>query len=240
MKKNAVFVVYPIDEEHIPDVLKALKDAGPHGELPQPKIIELPASSCITLTGVQQEIAEALTNRPLNERQVCILEKYLINFKSGGGHVDVDSVAKYLLENVKEVETQKKAVEFVKGSLRAFGKRLNGTLTKPPGRRGKDKFGDGVLDEVPLMAMIDFFKDAHGQTRHKLTEDGAAAIAMVLGAKASGMAASSTLQDGENENEKVGLFMTVKSAALLFRVAKEMGVTLDEAILSMTAAAGAG
>lgn len=239
MKNHALFVLYPIDEAKHLEVLAALQAAAPSGENQQPEVGHIPLIDALTLTKIQQEIAAALTSRTLNNRQIGVLEAHLRNFRAGGGQMTIHSVATYLVER-GDVHDHAQAVKYVEGALRSFGKRLKATLTKIPFRIGKDPIGDGVADAVPLLAMFSIVKDDHGQTRHRFTQDAEAAVALVLGAKASGMAASSPLQEGENVNEVVGLLMSANAAALIERVTKTLGVTRDEAILHMTALAGAG
>jgi hypothetical protein len=48
-----------------------------------------------------------------------------------------------------------------------------------PVRVGRDCRGEGVADEVPLLALVDIVSGPMGEARHRLTEDGAAAVAAV-------------------------------------------------------------
>lgn len=239
MNAYAMVVIYPVAQDKQADVLAALNAAAPHEEPSQPKAFFDQMANTLKVTKCQQEITAALTNRTLNDTQIGVLEAHLRNFRGNGGHLSIASVAKYLVEHCN-VENLEIAAQYVEGALRSFGKRLKTCLSTIPTRHGRDRMGDGVADEVPLLAMFSIVKDDLGQTRHRLTEDGAAAVSLALGAKASGIAATSSWQEGDNLDELVGLSMSVKAAALIERVAKTMGVTREEAILHMTSMAGAG
>ena len=127
------------------------------------------ASQSNSLTKLQGEIVVALTKKPpLNERQVAILEIYLQAHQNGELALSIDAVAERLL--VKEIELKRPADAVVKGALRSFGKRLFATLSKIPVKFGKDVMGDGVADEIPLLALFSIEKGGGGEARHKLTQ----------------------------------------------------------------------
>lgn len=248
MKPFAVAVLYQVDAAQHDAVLAALggssspavvvqeETAATNSANPATTPADLDVS---TLTPVQQQIATALLGRPMNDRQVGVLEIHLQNYRAAGAHLTIDAVAQQLVGQGL-IKDQHRAADYVNGALRSFGKRLQGTLTKTPGRYGRDRFGDGVKDEVPLLAMFSIIKDGNGQARHRLTDDGAAAVAVALGSTQSGVAASSPMTEVDDPSEIVSLGMSRLSAALIERVAKTWGVNRDEAVRQLTALAGAG
>jgi hypothetical protein len=104
------------------------------------------------MTADQAPIWKALTGRPLNDRQVAVLEIYWHAKEAGEAALPVEEVARRLASAV-EVDPGK-AVDFVKGALRSFGRRLFQTLNKVPLKIGKDSLGDGVADEIPLLELL--------------------------------------------------------------------------------------
>lgn len=243
MTEYAIF--FPVDESKKDAVLAFLKDASTPSNIQKQKTTELQltAPNDVTkLTKTQQEIVQAITYRPLNITQIGVLEAHLRSFKAGGGHLSINKVAEYLVERYDE-ETMMSAVKKVEGALRSFGKRLKAfmpVLTEMPHRMGKDKFGDGVADPVPLLAMFSIIKDGNGVTRHRLNDDAAIAVALALGSSASGSACSVVWQEGDDPNEVVGVGMSLMSAAVLYKVAENQGLSLDEAILHLGSLAGVG
>lgn len=191
------------------------------------------------LTKVQGEIVKALTRKPpLNERQVAVLEVYWQAAKAGEPALPVDAVATRLIQKL-QIDPLK-AADFVKGALRSFGKRLFAELSKVPVQFGKDVMGDGVADEIPLLAMFDIAKGSMGEARHKLTPDGVVAVAAALAMNGKGKAAASVADETYNPDEVVALGMSHGSAALIMRVAQSKGLGVDETVKLMTAMMGAG
>lgn len=191
------------------------------------------------LTKLQGEIVRALTRKPpLNERQISVLEIYWQAHHQGEAALSIETVAARLAQKI-ELDPSKTA-DFVKGSLRSFGKRLSAVLSKVPVQAGRDAMGNGVADEIPLLAMISIVKGPGGEARHILTSEGSIAVAAALAMNGKGEAASTPSVDAEDPDEIVTLPMTRKAAALTIRVAKANDMTIDEAIKSMTARAGAG
>lgn len=243
MTEYAIF--FPVDESKKDAVLAFLNGASTPSDVQKQKTTKLQLAVPIDvkkLTKRQQVIVQALTYLPLNVTQIGVLEAHLRNFKSGGGHLSINKIAEYLVERY-DVETMMSAVNEVKGALRSFGKRIKTFMpiqSEIPNVLGKDKFGEGVADPVPLLAMFSIFKDGNGVTRHRLTEDAATAAALALGSSAAGTACSVVLQEGDNPNEVVGVAMSLKSAAVLHQHAKNQGLSLDEAILHLGSLAGVG
>jgi len=229
--------IYPVPDD----------DAGPfiasHGlpsvGLPLPDAPLAPPAIGTSLTKVQGEIVVALTKSPpLNERQVAVLEIYCNAYSHGEPALSIEMVGTRLEDKV--AIDPARAAAYVKGALRSFGKRLFAALSKLPVQIGKDAMGGGVADEIPLLALLSIEKGPTGETRHKLTADGAAAVAAALALNAKGEAASSPPAGTDDPNEIVTLAMTRLAAALIMRVAKSKGIGVDEAVKLMTALAGAG
>lgn len=191
------------------------------------------------LTKVQGEIVLALTRKPpLNKRQVGILEIYWRAYKQGEPALPIETVATRLVQEIKVDPAR--AVDYVKGALRSFGKRLSAALSKVPVKFGKDAMGDGVADEIPLLALLSIEKGPGGEARHKLMPNGAIAVAAALGMNAEGDAASSPITNADDPDEVVTLAMSRLAAALVWRVAATKGIGVDEAVKLMAALAGAG
>ena len=108
---------------------------------------------------------------------------------------------------------------------------------------GHDVHGDGVADEIPLLALVSIETGPYGESRHRLTDDGAAAVAAALGLNDQGTAAGSVLTGDpalDDLDAVVTMGMTRLAAALLLRVQKSMGLSMDATIKALTAQAGAG
>lgn len=229
--------VYPLPPDKVAAALAAvgLASFAPlQAAVPVP-----PACPALTLTKAQGEIASALTRKPpLNERQVAILEIYWQAHRQGEPALPIEIVAARLVQKI-EVDPAK-AVDYVKGSLRSFGKRLFGALSKVPLQLGRDAMGEGVADEIPLLAMISIQKGAGGEARHKLTSDGAIAVAAALAMNSKGEAASSPASDTDDPDEMVTLAVPRSAAALVMRVAATKGIDIGEAMKLGAALAGAG
>lgn len=112
------------------------------------------ASSVATqpITALQGQIWHALTDRPLNDRQTLILQAYWRAKNDGEAALPVEEVARRLA--AAGTVDPDRAVDYVKGALRSFGRRLFQTLDRPPVRLGADHQGDGVADEIPLLALM--------------------------------------------------------------------------------------
>lgn len=238
-------IIFPVDASKKDAVLAVLNGASTpsNSQKQKPTKLQVAVPTGLNkLTTKQQVIVKALTYRPLNVTQIGVLEAHLRNIKSGSGHLSINKVAEYLVERY-DLDTMMSAVNEVKGALRSFGKRLKAfmpTQSDIPHRRGKDKFGDGVADPVPLLAMFSIFKDGNGDTRHRFTEDAAIAVALALGSSASGTACSVVWQESDDPNEVVGVPMKLWSAAVLYHAAANQGLSVDEVILQWGSLAGVG
>lgn len=211
-------------------------------KLPAPPEVATPAIPNIKpMTKIQAQIWAALTSRPLNERQIALLEIYWRARAAGEPALSVEEAARRLSQAV-DVDPAK-AVDFVKGALRSFGRRLFQTLERPPLKVGKDRMGDGVADEIPILALLSIETGPMGESRHRMTDDGTAATAAALGINANGMAAEG-LQTGDpaldDPDEVVTVAMTRGALALLLRVQRAMGLSFDSTLKALAAQAGAG
>lgn len=219
-----------------------LAAAGYLGALPVPPIprVEVeeaplpPTTRMPRLEGRREQIWRALADKPLNERQAEILRIYWTARNAGEGPLPIEEVARRLAESLP-VDPEK-AVDFVKGALRSFGRRLFQTLTSPPVRLGRDRQGEGVGDEIPLLAMIDIVRSADGVAFHRMTEDGMVAVAAALGLNRDG----SPRQAALSEDGTVLMAMSALSAALILRVQETLGGSVDDAIQAMASRMGAG
>ena len=73
-------------------------------------------------------IWNALSNRVMNHRQIALLEIHWRARRDGEGPLSVEEAGRRLMEDVGEGEAP--AVDFVKGALRSFGRRLTSALMK--------------------------------------------------------------------------------------------------------------
>jgi hypothetical protein len=208
---------------------------------PEPPAPQAPYPSLQSLSLEAQPIWAALTGRPLNDRQIGVLEIYLQARATGEPPLSVHEVGRHLAEALGLDPTR--ASDFVRGVLRSFGRRLLQTLKRPPVRIGQDGLGNGVANEVPLLALLGVSSGSSGEVRHRLTDNGAAAVAAALAMTSAGKAAGG-IQTGDPDlddpNEIVTIGMTRLSAALVFRVQRSFGCSIDETIQRLTAKAGAG
>lgn len=228
----------PFTLNQVQAALAALGVPYPAGQ-PAFSTLVPPSPPGFPLTKVQGEIVSALTKKPvLNPRQVTILEIHWKATTSGGQPLSVDAVGARLVAEGGAEPNQ--ATDFVRGSLRSFGRRLRATLTKVPVQIGKDMLGDGVADEIPLLAMFDISKGATGEVRHRLTHDGMIAVQAALGMNGKGNAAGSVTGEDHDPEEMVTLGMSQGAAALIMRVAASKGMGVDETVRLMTAMMGAG
>ncbi|WP_201281728.1 hypothetical protein [Methylosinus sp. Ce-a6] len=189
------------------------------------------------LTAPQTRIWRALTLRPLNVRQTELLAIYWRAWRAGEPALAVEEAARRL---AGRIDVGERAVDFVKGALRSFGRRLYSTLDKAPVRVGTNRHGEGVADEVPLLALVDILTGPSGEARHRLTDDGAAAVAAALGLGAAGAPSGGLAAPDDDPEEAVLVGMERNSAALLFRVQQAWKCDLDETVRRLAAMAGAG
>ncbi len=193
------------------------------------------------LTRVQGQICAALTCQPLNDNQTELLAIYWRAFRDHEPALPVEEAARRLAAALGLDPAR--AANYVRGALRSFGRRLSHTLEPLPRRIGRDRLGDGVADEIPLLALLTIETGPTGEARHRLTHDAAAAVAAALGLTAAGQAAGG-LQTGDpaldDPNSVVAVPMTRLAAALLLRVQKTLGLSLDATVKYLTAQAGAG
>jgi len=200
-----------------------------------------PTTTLTLLTPVQSQICAALTQKPLNPSQTELLAIYWRSWRDGEPELPIEEAGRRLAAALSVDPAR--ASDFVRGALRSFGRRLIHTLERPPLRVGRDRFGDGVADEIPLLALVSIVTGPTGEARHRLTNDGAVAVAVALGMTAAGQAAGG-LQTGDpaldDPDAVVSIGMTRRAAALLLRVQRSLGLGLDATIKTLTAQAGAG
>ncbi|MGH6905738.1 MAG: hypothetical protein ACREIR_23715 [Geminicoccaceae bacterium] len=194
------------------------------------------------LTPVQGQIYAALTRQPpLNPRQRELLAIYWRARRDNEPALSVEEAGRRLATALGLEPAR--AAAYVRGALRSFGRRLLQTLDRLPLRIGRDRYGDGVADEIPLLALLAIETGPTGEVCHRLTADGAAAVAAALGLTAAGQPAGG-LQTGDpaldNPDAVVAVGMTRLAAALLLRVQKTLGLSLDATVKWLTAQAGAG
>jgi hypothetical protein len=232
-------IIYPVPAHQAAPIIAALGLIPPDLDLPLPmSAAPLPTGSPLTKT--QGEIVAALTKKPpLNERQIAILEVYWDAHRRGEPALSIEAAATRLAQKI--AVDPARGEDFVKGALRSFGKRLFATLSGiPPLKIGRDAMGDGVADAIPLLAMLSIEKGPSGEARHKLTPDGAVAIAAALALNVKGEAASSSVTGADDPDEIVTLAVTRLAAALVMRVARTRGIGTDDAVKLMASLAGAG
>lgn len=224
-----------------PEALSVLIEHGVLKPSPTPSAVAATIPDIKPMTGIQAQIWAALTSGPLNERQVALLQIYWLAWAADEPALSVEEAARRLAQDVEVAPA--KAVNYVKGALRSFGRRLVQTLEHPPLKYGKDSMGDGVADEIPLLALLSIATGPLGENCHRLTNDGAVAVAAALGLNSKGMAAG-VLQTGDpaldDLNEVVTVAMTRGACALLLRVQGAMGLSFDATLKALAAQAGAG
>lgn len=223
------------------EALVVLIEQGILNPSPTPGAVAATIPDIKPMTGVQAQIWAALTSRLLNERQVALLEIYWRAWAKGEQALSVEEAAHRLAQGI-EVDPAK-AVDYVKGALRSFGRRLYQTRERPPVKLGKDLMGNGVADEIPLLALLSIATGPSGENRHRLTDNGAVAVAAALGLNAHGMSAGG-LQTGDpaldDPHEVVTVAMTRGACALILRVQRAMGLSFDATLKALAAQAGAG
>lgn len=191
---------------------QALDRLKAEGLLPElPPAPPAPALA-MTLTPAQERIWRALTDRPLNVRQRELLGIYWEAREDEG--LGVDEASRRLGERLGIDPVD--AIDFVKGALRSFGKRLF-------------KTHDMAARDVPLTTMLSI-EDVDGASRHRLTANGVAAVGSALG----------LAREGDGSGSPVLLAMSPLSAALVLRVQADLRCSLDKAIQAMAAKMGAG
>jgi hypothetical protein len=206
-----------------------------------PPLAEHSSAEVTPLTPIQSQIWAALTARPLNERQIALLEIYWRARAAGEPALAVEEAARRLTAIVGVDSTR--AVDFVKGALRSFGRRLLQTLERPPVQIGKDRMGGGVADEIPLLALLAIQAGPSGENRHILTADGAVAVAAALGINSNGMAAGGLMTGDpalDDMDEIVMAAMSRGALALVQRVQRAKGLSFDETLRALASLAGAG
>ncbi len=197
------------------------------------------ASNKLTpLTKTEALIWRALTDRPMNDSQIALLELHWRARRDGEPPMSVDEAARRLAQG-GDVAYAGKAADYARGAMRSFGRRLTSALEKKP---VKDD-GDASVDGFPFQLLFAIDSGPRGEVRHRLTDAGYRAVAAALGMPACGHSAAG-VQTGDvaldDPNEAVEFGMSKLSAALIMRVQRSLGVPIDEAIRVMTTRMGAG
>lgn len=104
-------------------------------------------------------IYKALTDRPLNNRQLRILRYWADNYPNTANIRDLNSL--FVQEHL--AATESKADEYVRGSLRSFGRRL------------KIDGYEAEIDPPPIRHLVEVH-ESDGQRHHRLTAAGLAAV----------------------------------------------------------------
>lgn len=223
-----------------PEAIAVLAAKGllPGFQLPQPKpsafaAPQTPAPSVPShqaLNPLQKQIYEALTYRPLNENQLKLISIYLAAAKANEGPLSVFDSGGRLAK--ASGHSHGKAEELVKGALRAFGKRLFKKLKKIPLKYGKDKYGEGVADEIPLLAFVSITKGSDGGACHQLTADGVIVAELLI-------SMSDLEQPGEASAETtVTVEIKASTEELLKQTQAALGLSLDDTLRHLAAQAG--
>ena len=224
-----------------PEAMKLLEERGfvPSGpSLAAPGGEDKSATAPLNpLTPLQALIWSALTDRVMNHRQIALLEIHWRARRDGEGPLSVEEAGRRLIEDVGEGEAP--AVDFVKGALRSFGRRLTSALEKAAKKTGPEAVR---FDGVPFHLLFAIDSGPRGEVRYRLTDDGFRAVAAALGMPPGGHSAAG-IQTGDqaldDPDQVVEFAMTKLSAALLMRVQRTMGTSLDETIRALAAQAGA-
>jgi hypothetical protein len=182
------------------------------------------------LTSIQQQIWSALTSSPLNIRQIAILKIYFQAYTTNEPALSVDETA-MRLGKASGIDASK-ASEYIKGSLRSFGRRLFQTLERIPVKLGSNRLGEGVADEIPILAMFSIQAGPRGEKRHKLTSDGVIAVAAALGLNAAGGTdPDNTASNDPDDIVTVGI--TRSALAAIFYFQQQKGTSFDEAVKTL-------
>lgn len=220
-----------------PEALACLQE---NGFLPvAPPAISSPPTFSPLTTG-QAKIWAALAGQPLNAAQTEVLAIYARASRAGEGALPVETVARRLSQ-ATGIE-RRKAEAHVRGAIRSFGRRLTVALDRIPGRFGHDQRSEDVFEQVPSLALFDVIVGASGEKRHKLTHDGIIAVTAALGLTEAGEAAGGIHGTPEVDDMEavVMVGMSRLAAALLLRVQQSLGTSLDDAVKTIAAHAGAG
>lgn len=214
---------------------------SPPSRPPTPRSANPPGPLLSSITPSQSQIWRGLTDRKLNDNQTAVLEIYWRAKIAGEPALSIDAVAKRLTASTGADPND--AANLVKGSLRSFGRRLDKALERIPVKLGTDRQGDGVADEIPLLALMSIETGPSGENRHRLTDDGFVAVDAALGMTAKGYAAGG-IQTGDPATDDpdavVRPAMSRLSHALLLRVQASMDLSFDDTIKALAGLAGAG
>ncbi len=194
------------------------------------KTIIAPSLSHQALTPLQKQIHDALTYRPLNDNQLQLISIYLAASQAKEGALSINTAAARLATAIGTGHG--KAEELVKGALRSFGKRLFKKLKKVPVKHGKDKFGEGVADEIPLLAFVSIGKASDGGACHRLTSDGILVAEVLLSMSKLGLP---TITAAETT-----VTVEIKSSTddLIKQAQAALGLSLDDTLRHLAAQAG--
>jgi hypothetical protein len=192
------------------------------------------------LTAVQSRIWAALTRRPLNERQLAVLEIYFRARLAREAPLSVEEAGRRAAEALGL--PRKRARDYLRGSLRSFGRRLAKTRKVSPPRTDQDNSSNAAAGSVPLLAMMSIETGPRGESRHRLTYDGMVAVATALGFNGRGIGATSASKGDpalDDLDVVVTIAMSRASAALLLRIQNALRLSLDATICALAAQAGA-
>lgn len=186
----------------------------------------------LPLSPIQGQICAALTRQPLNDRQKEVLAIY---WRADRGHepaLSIEEVGRRLAASL-ELDPAR-AADYVRGALRSFGRRLFRTAAKP----GEGEHaGEANGEAIPLLSLIAIETGPTGEARHRLTDDGAIAVAAALGLNASGE--TPAILPGDPD-AIVAVGMSRSAAAALLRAQEVLGLGLDAAVKALATQAGAG
>lgn len=186
----------------------------------------------LPLTPLQGQICAALTRQPLNARQAELLAIYWRAHRSREAALSIEEASRRLAATL-DLDPAR-AEDYVRGALRSFGRRLT---------RSRERDGAGeAAGDIPLLALIAIETGPNGEARHRLTDDGAVAVAAALGLTAAGETVSLAAEDGgcADASAIVAVGMSRGAAALLLRAQRILGLGLDATVRALAAQAGAG
>jgi hypothetical protein len=191
------------------------------------------ALALLPLSPVQGQICAALTRQPLNSRQAELLAIYWRAQRNHEPALPVEEAGRRLAAGLGLEPAR--ASDYVRGALRSFGRRLTRSLDRP----GDGDAAASAGDEIPLLALIAIETGPTGEACHRLTADGAVAVAAALGLNAAGETAGGE-DDGADGEAIVAVGMSRAAAALLLRAQQRLGLGLDATVRALAAQAGAG